>query len=98
MDRRPYSSRGESEQRGALSGNVLMVQDIERPGDELHLRPFGETNGARYARVQRDDGRHVEGIASETGRPLIAAVAVAIEIGVDQRRVGLSPLGVKDSG
>ena len=89
---------GESEERGAHSGNVLVVQDIEGFGDELQFCPFRKTNGTRYPRVQRDDGRHVESIASKAGRPLIAAVAVAIEIGVDQRRIRLAALRVENSG
>src|SRR5215472_9563846 len=75
-----------------------MVQHIERLGNELEPCPFRETNGTRYARVERDDGGQVEGIASETRRPLVPAVAIAIEIAVDQRGIGLSALGVEYPG
>src|SRR5262249_57896703 len=88
---------GGGKERVAHSGNVLMVEDIERFRNQLEFCLFRKANGTGNARIQRDDGRHVEGIPSETRRPLVAAVAVSIEIGVDQRRVGFSALGVEDS-
>src|SRR5215831_9961207 len=73
-----------------------MVEDVEGLRDELQPGPFTEVNGARYTRIQRDNGRHTEGVTSEAGCPLRAAVAVVIQIGVDQGRVRLAALSIED--
>src|SRR5260370_2892540 len=75
-----------------------MVQNVEGLCGELQPRPLSEANGARYARIQSDDGGHVEGVASETGGAFVAAVAIVVEVRVDQRGVRFPALGIQDAG
>src|SRR5262249_35957567 len=88
---------GGGKERVAHTGDVLMVKDVKGLSNELKFCFFRKANGTGNARIQSDDGRHVEGIASEAWRPLVAAVAVCIEIGVDERGIGFSALSVEDA-
>src|SRR5260221_8257047 len=75
-----------------------MVQDIKSFGNELQLDALTNIDLPGHARIERDDSWHVESVASEARDTFRTAVAVVVEVCIDQRAVRFSALGVEDEG